>query len=323
MTPFDQPEVEKAVWHIEEDITQNDAYLFADGSALKTFNYETSFQTIVVGDSSSHSYREGTGRQAEFDRITGFAQINITHVLVVDSNNHCIRMVDREMGKTTQFAGTCGLAGYESGNLLDSQFDHPQQIIFNGPTAFITDRDNSAIRQIDFQLGQVGIWKELPQPPTGIVLVKSNSLFYVTTDTQILQINCNSKGIIALTRSTVPGFKDGSFDTALFTKPFSIGVISKSVLLVTEPSSNRLRVLNLLSRTVSSICNGNGDFSEVAVPIDRCEIEQPISMLKLRPTDIIIGTNTSELRLLQYSMGKCKATNSPTSTIKTVATKSN
>ena len=71
---------------------------------------------------------------------------------MVDSGNHCLRLIDRISHQTSQFAGSCTQAGYKDGN--DPLFNFPRKVILdsmNYDQLLLLDTFNHAMRAINIQ----------------------------------------------------------------------------------------------------------------------------------------------------------------------------
>ena len=109
---------------------------------------------IVVGLAEAFpGYKEGICETARFCHITGFVQLNSSTVLIVDSCNHCVRLVDRNSKKTLGFAGECTWPGFDSTHLRNpycviEDLKRKGQLI-------ATDPDNNALRGINSSTGTI------------------------------------------------------------------------------------------------------------------------------------------------------------------------
>lgn len=197
-------------------------FFYSDGSALKSYNLITRTDTTIAGSSSTNSYLEGIGSDAEFNRITSFTRLNSTHLLVVDSANHCIRLVHRLTKHTSSFAGGCGKHGFKNGALHLAMFNTPYSIISNGieygdNNFYVTDTNNNILREVS-STGHVLTYAIFNDRPYGIttetVLQKT---FFVALPTQVAVINRDHPDSVTyLLQTTVSGFRDGSFSSAQF-----------------------------------------------------------------------------------------------------------
>ncbi|XP_067940867.1 uncharacterized protein [Watersipora subatra] len=310
------PQIEDVVWYIAEDITDPNFFIIADGSSLKKFYFDINSQqpveqTTLIGESGSRSYREGTYPEASFNVITGFVQVNWTHIMIVDSNNHCIRFLDQTTNSTSPYAGECQQAGDRSGQALTSQFNQPRQVViqFDHIHVFVSDSANRQIKEIDLSTQMVASWVRIAETPLAITLNRREDTLFVTTPTTVLKITTSNKGMQPLILSTTLGFNDGGFNVAKLNHPHGIRIISRDVIMIAEPANNRMRVLNMKSASVSSVCIGEEGFSESAKGGNECKIKQPLSLGRSQHMKVIlIGTNSSEMRCMTYTNLKPKGT---------------
>ena len=182
--------------HIEDDKASPNALLASSSIRIRTINTLTNQTTILFGSDQSgfHTYRH---TDAEFRRITGFRQVDNVSILVVDSENHCIRLLNRTNGTTNPIAGRCTSAGFRDGNTKNSAFKLPHFII-DGKYKneyYITDTDNNAIRTYDHSTGGVGTLVKKHHAivqPKELVLNKNRTLIFVTVKDGIAKINITS-----------------------------------------------------------------------------------------------------------------------------------
>lgn len=160
---------EGKVLHMEADLRYPGSILYSEGASLKTTDGPSTKN--IAGDIRTQGFIEGSNKEARFNDITGFHQLNRDEVIVVDKFNHCLRKVNRETGMTSIFAGRCGFEGDKDGILDDALFFQPTGVF--GPVGvnshessvvehegkpvdmkiaignlFVTDTGNMALRQI-------------------------------------------------------------------------------------------------------------------------------------------------------------------------------
>ena len=110
---------------MEADLYIPGNVIYTDAFSIKTSNSTES--QIIAGDTTQYGYQEGTGSAARFESIWGCTQISSTRLVVSDTDNHCLRLIDRVSGRTSQFAGQCTKRGYQDGS--PALFGDPQSII--------------------------------------------------------------------------------------------------------------------------------------------------------------------------------------------------
>ena len=101
------------VYHMESDLYIPGNVIYTDSCSIKTSNGTGS--QVIAGNTTQYGYLEGTGSAAQFNYIQGFTQISSTQIVVSDTSNGCLRLVDIVSGKTSQFAGQCTKRGYQDG----------------------------------------------------------------------------------------------------------------------------------------------------------------------------------------------------------------
>ena len=104
-TPTDSISTYYLVYHMDLDHYRPGFIVYTDHIALMTSDGKTTH--LIAGNSTQEGYREGVGAEARFIYIAGFAQISEKFVVVVDSGNHCLRLINRSTNKTSVFSGQC------------------------------------------------------------------------------------------------------------------------------------------------------------------------------------------------------------------------
>ena len=232
------------VFSLEADIYRNDgSILFADKTELKTTNGQT---TTVVASG--------------FVYIAGFKQINSSHVVVTDCNNHCKEMVSREDNSNNVLAGTCGTN--EFGDGTSAKFNCPWSIEpdnKNPGHLLITDHSNNALRSVDVTSGAVStVIKTGFNFPRGLTWYDGHLL--VCNNHYISEVSWSTNGPVSnnkLTTTTDGGYRDGDFTTAQFNNPHEIKQVRNGFFLVADSNNIRLRLLNMSTRKVLPVCIGS------------------------------------------------------------------
>ena len=276
---------ESSVLHLEVDKRTPQNLLLADNHSLKTTNEK--YTTLIVGSALSDGYREGYGNLARFSHISGFYQMNTTHVLVADHTNDCLRIIDRIRRTTSQFLGNCNhrevLGSHVDG--AQPRFFRPMSLLNyrnNGKWLFLSEAGNQAIRQVYLESKYVytlirsekyGELRNMAEDP-------HLERLYVSSDYQILQVNMNQgyTTITALAGSpSTNGLRDGSFAETQFLSPRGIAVTRDSKLVVADNAQKgRLRLLDLYTLTTASLCLKT-----------TCDVNQPYSLLMLQDVNTI------------------------------------
>ena len=241
-------------FHFQQQLNSSDRLFFSsyghisvvdltNGITTNTF----SNSTVIAGHEQHSGYIEGVGSAARFRKITGFDQ-NGTHIIAVDSGNHCIRTINISSKKETKaLAGTCCLAGYSDGPATDARFNSPQSIIkvkergiqSNQYRYLITDRCNDAIRMITENGTYVETFIHLKKP-IDLVMDQEGANLYVTTASRLVQINVISKVTLAI--------------SSLNDVPQKITPFTRGSFLISYKSNSMLTVFDPAEQTVKQIC---------------------------------------------------------------------
>ena len=70
----------------------------------------------LAGNATVRGYKEGRAHSALFRTITGFTQISPKRIIIVDKENHCLRMLEYptypvDVPLTSVFSGQCQVFG--------------------------------------------------------------------------------------------------------------------------------------------------------------------------------------------------------------------
>ena len=240
-------------FHFQQQMNSSDRLFFSSYGHISVVditngitNNTISHSTVVAGHKQHSGYIEHVGSAARFRRITGFDQ-NGTHIIAVDSGNHCIRTINIKSNKTQALAGTCCIAGYSDGPATDARFNSPQSIIkvkesklqSNQYRYLITDRCNDAIRMITENGTYVETFIHLKKP-IDLVMDQEGANLYVTTASRLVQINVISKVTLAI--------------SSLNDAPLKITPFTSGSFLISYKSNSMLTVFDPAEQTVKQIC---------------------------------------------------------------------
>ena len=118
------------VYHMELDLRDTNTIIYSDLYSLRML-VGTRTTTIAGPPTSCSSdcwgYQEGVGSAARFFAVTGFLQLNSSTVVAADYSNHCLRLINRDSKRTSQFVGKCTVSGFDGG--LSATFRNPYSVI--------------------------------------------------------------------------------------------------------------------------------------------------------------------------------------------------
>ena len=230
--------------------------LYTEETALMTSDGTTTH--VIAGNSTQYGYREGVGDEARFTYIYGFAQISEKLVVVADSNNNCLRLIDRSTNKTSVFSGLCESRGYEDGS--PGQFDYPFFVVIDKRDKnqlFITDYRNSAVRTVNANSRVVGtfVWSDSLKYIRGITQEEESGDLFVTVNNVLYRIPFVQKtvSLISGSRLGFSGHKDSTLLDSLFHMPYALIFIKPNTLLIADTWNDMLRVVDMNSDQVTTL----------------------------------------------------------------------
>ena len=105
--------------------------------------------TLAGGDLFAFGDNDGTGDAARFQHPLGVA-VHDGRVIIADTYNHKIKMLDPASRKVSTMAGT-GAPGHADGAASRAQFHEPGGVAIAGDTLFVADTNNHVVRTIDLR----------------------------------------------------------------------------------------------------------------------------------------------------------------------------
>jgi DNA-binding beta-propeller fold protein YncE len=104
----------------------------------------------TVAGTGKPGFRDGPGKEAEFNSPMALAAGPTGNIYVSDSENHCIRVI-KPNGMVETIAGIPGKPGFADGPGKAAQFNGPRGIAFDGEgNLVVADLGNNRIRKIIF-----------------------------------------------------------------------------------------------------------------------------------------------------------------------------
>ncbi|NJO01409.1 MAG: hypothetical protein HC880_06715 [Bacteroidia bacterium] len=246
----------------------------------------------LAGGAGIPGFADGTGTSARFNFGTtpapggalpvddtgqhlAFAP-NQNILYVADELNHIIRRIDLTTGQVSTLAGSAGNAGFVNGTGTTARFNRPTGITTDlSGNIYVADRFNHAIRRIDPASGAVttiagdgvaGDDDRFNQPAD--LAIDNNGIIYIAdkNNHRIKQIAPN--GTVSGVTGTNPtlgnqGYRDGAANQAQFRNPSGLDLGPDGRLYVADLFNNRIRVVDLVAATVSTLA-GSGNFGSFA-----------------------------------------------------------
>ena len=105
--------------------------------------------------------RDGPFAAAKLQHALGIAALGTSKVLLVDTYNHKLKVLDTQLRAVTTLAGT-GRPGKGVGNALNSALNEPGGLAVYGKKILISDTNNHRILQFDRNAGRLTEWRLRP-----------------------------------------------------------------------------------------------------------------------------------------------------------------
>lgn len=230
---------------MEQDLLLEGYLLYSDRTEIKTTNFIT-----------TNSLLTGAGL------ITGFAQINRTHLAFADYTQHCVRIFDRSSipgGGLRVLSGQCGSYGFVDGDTGDAKFNFPHSIIKSSEAGklLVTDWNNNALRSMDLATGDVSTivrsGLHLPRSMTwyGDILLVANDHYIAAVS---WNVDNTATAVVLAGGREHRGDMNGEFSTSLFYNPRDISRLTTNMFLVADYRNNKLRLLDMDRKQVLPVC---------------------------------------------------------------------
>jgi hypothetical protein len=191
---------------------------FTDGgNTLRRVDVATGTVTTLAGKVDSPDSIDGTGTGAGFTWPQGLVFDGTSTLYVADSGCPCIRKVDTKSGQTTTLAGKQYNGGTMDGTGPAAQFRWPSQLVLDQANGllYVTDSNAQTIRSIEIATGKVVTIAGVPD---------------------------------------MPGTTDGPAAMARFSNPYGLA-LAGTVLYVSDLDTRKLRRLDLVNKTVSTVAS--------------------------------------------------------------------
>lgn len=121
--------VDVIINHIDLDLWERDStLLISTGYGIYTTNCN---ETSLIVGSADFGYMEGKSTNVKFRNLNKFIQVEegYSDIIVLDSGNHILRIVDRKTNTTTHLAGSPGSSGSTDGSATVAKFSYPISIV--------------------------------------------------------------------------------------------------------------------------------------------------------------------------------------------------
>ena len=226
---------------------------------IRLVTYPGGVVTTLAG--SSQGAANGTGTAATFYRPAGVALLSDGKIVVSDTFNNTIRIVDPTSGAVTTLAGTAGSASFADGTGAAARFNFPVGVAFIPSTNVIVvaDNGNNRIRLVTYPGGVVttlagqttagsadgtGPAASFESAQSVTIDSQDNIILAGGSNNSIRRITYPGGVVTTLAGQTTPGSADGTGPAASFNFPTGIALIpSSGAIVVSDLITNRIRLI--------------------------------------------------------------------------------
>jgi sugar lactone lactonase YvrE len=269
------------------DTYSNNATVFAVASVTPTPELSAGVVTTFAGNGTG-SYVNGTGTNATFQFPAGVTVDGSETVYVIDTWNHRIRRIT-PLGVVSLLAGS-GTPAFADGTGAGASFAYPGTgVTDNAGNLYVVDGNNQRIRRIVISTGVVttlagnGTASSVNgtggsatfNAPAGIAISLDRTRLAVTElfGNRVRQIVISTAVVTTLAGSGTGASTDGIGTAAAFFNPLPITNDPFGNLYVGDPSSHRIRKINIASTVVTTFAgsslgtaNGTGTNAQFNYP---------------------------------------------------------
>lgn len=227
--------------------------IIADRGNHSIRSMDAEAQVATVAGSGFAGYQDGASDQARFAFPTAVALDNQGRILVADSGNHCIRMIDA--GQVTSYAGKCGFPGLDDGDLLQARFNSPSDLlVLDDGRILVSEESSHRIRAISSDgmvstlagSGQYGfkdgtLSEAQFANPAGLALGPDSLVWLADKSNNRIRIISDQEVSTAIGSGTA-GSSDGPPDLVELNGPCSVIFLSDGRLVIADSNNNSIRV---------------------------------------------------------------------------------
>ena len=196
-------------------------------------------EVITLAGGRAAGIEDGVGQDARFNGPIGIAVDSAGRVVVADTYNDRIRLVDGN-GVVTTTAGN--VRGYADGASRDARFNTPTGIAIDGRgILYVADTGNNRVRALapDGSASTLVDSSHGLSRPLGVAVATNGELFITTEDGRL--IDREAAGALHVIAGTSTGFRDGAGEEAQFRRPSGIAWRSDGRLIVADDGNAMVR----------------------------------------------------------------------------------
>ena len=250
----------------------NGLFVLADGTRLACAGNSirvlapSGLLSVLAGNNTSSGKKDGPGADARFNLPTGITVDPAGNVVVVDSDNHALRLVSKA-GAVSTLAG--GGAGFADGQGAAARFKNPFSVVVTANGEYVmTDFWNHALRVVT-PGGAVRTLAGNGEPglvdgqgaaarfncPQGLARDKDGSILVADTGNNAVRRVTMDGEVSTVAGNGEAGYADGEGAAARFNCPTAVVVDKEGTIIVADTENNRL--CRLTGRHVTTLAGGS------------------------------------------------------------------
>ena len=246
------------------------------------------------------NYAEGNSSQAKFNVIIDLLFLTNSTVIVLDTFNSVLRVLNRSSLETELFAGDPNVVQEAGGDLQTCTFKNPFGIVTADNKTFYISQYGSILTAVltllnnYHHVSHVGIFQ---YPSFRLFANIYTGLIYGHTPNRITRFVYNPSEVIftPIAGSSATDYVDGSLNEARFLNLGYLSFLSNTTLLILDDDSKVLRVVDLTGN-VSSICLNNATRSS-GKHISNCTLPQITTILRFNSSLVLLASNNTIIGL--------------------------
>lgn len=298
---------------IDEFVSGN--ILIIDGNGIKTLNTQTEKSETIVGESSVPDFSDGIGTKAKFRSPADFAQHSKESLIIADSGNHCLRVVNRTTNATQTLLGNCTSFSNNLDKIDEAMFKYPHSILALSYNAYaITESKQKTLKRA-YIMDRALSWRvetvmQLAGNVDGLTAnpVRKDIIYatiHMPSGIEIVVINTTNWSSLTFVRSPLNNQLSGTISSKHFGNTIKIVMFNGTIMLVSDYDKNRFCVADLSNLdTPIPICTSEQSYiynSYTRLPNPDCQIVQPGVMVKLMDSDEVLVASKNSFLLVRFS----------------------
>lgn len=285
--------------------------------------------SLLAGSPHVSGNHNDFGDKARFSDEIGGMLLDSGYLIVVDTNNHCVRKVHVLTAEVSTLVGTCGISGSASD---PNYFSSPKGIAKSGANYYVVDSENFVIRKVSgTTVTSIAGSTELRgandgagtsarfNSPTDIVADGSGNLFVADTGNRKIRrvLAASPYTVTTLAGSHISyGSRDGLGAVSTFNQPFSLTLVGTSLYVSDSLSSviRKIDITDVLNPVVTTVygslgVDGHADGSDLTLMF------RTPRWLMANGSDLYVSDQSPRLTRIDTGTGSGVTVLAPSSTI--------